>query len=414
MSEPLQSPLPSEAPRGDAGFVARIQSRLSSLKFALGVVVLIALACSVGTLIPQGESQVAAFLSRHPAGGRVMQVLSLLGLTRVFQSWWFVGLLFAFAASLMACTARRYALIRRTTGAVRARVIGSFITHVSLILVLVGGVVRVLWGQKGMVQLHQGEVVGQAERAGAPMVLPFSVRLAKFELEFHETPAPPSGAQADKLLVSWEEKKLQAEFAIELNAEHPVVPADAPAGSAPAFKVTVLRYLPDFYKDAMTGEAKSRSREPNNPAVLVSVAGAGRTNTQWVFERFPDFGSHGAADGTAALPLKFRFETARAPLAAGGQASIKAFKSTLDFLEEGAVVDTRTIEVNAPYAYRGYTFYQVSYDPNDLTWSALQVVKDPGVPIVYSGFFLMMAGLTLVFCVGPWLAAQPRAREGMS
>jgi cytochrome c biogenesis protein ResB len=381
---------------------------LASLKFALVVVLLITLACVAGTVVPQGAQQVAAFLMRHPEARPVMNVLSGLGLTRVFYSWWFVVLLFIFAASLTACTARRYAMIRRTSGATRVRVIGSFVTHVSLILVLAGGVVRVLWGQKGVIQLHEGEIATQAENVDAPIILPFSVRLAKFELELHENPASPAGS--DKLHVQWMEKDLHVDFPVELNVEHFVIPADTPPGAEPVYKVTVLRYVPDFAFDGASGEVKSRSDEPNNPAVQVSVAGDGTTNTQWVFARFPDFGGHA---GAAPMPLKFNFEAAQNPMTRGPQAPIKAFKSTLEVLEGGSVVATRTIAVNSPFSHRGYTFYQLSYDPNDLKFSALQVVKDPGVPIVYGGFILMMAGLALVFCVGPWLGSQAQTQGGI-
>ena len=80
----------------------------------------------------------------------------------------------------------------------------------------------------------------------------------------------------------------------------------------------------------------------------------------------------------------------------------------------GAVVSTRTIAVNSPFSWGGFTFYQTSYNPDDLTWSALQVVRDPGVPVVYAGFILMMAGLTMVFCVGPWLGGQRKMTGGLS
>jgi cytochrome c biogenesis protein ResB len=387
-------------------------SRLASLKFALVVVLLIALACVAGTLIPQGD-QVSSYLTRHPEASRLLAVLSTLGLTRVYYSWWFVFLLFAFAASLAACTIRRYTLIRQSTGTGRIRLIGSIITHVSLMLVLTGGLVRVLWGQKGVIVLREGEVARHVKRGdGAPIELPFSVRLVKFELEFHESAPPPTAT--DRLYVRWPDKNLQADFPLTLNVEHPVVPADAKPGAEPAFKVSIRRYLPDFALDGSSGEATSRSEAPNNPAVLVSVAGGGGTNTQWVFARFPDFKNpSGTGEAAAAQPLQFRFESAQSVTAKRGPRPIKAFKSTLEFLEGDDVVRTKTIAVNSPFAYRRYTFYQLSYDPNDLSWSTLQVVKDPGVPIVYCGFILMMAGLTTVFCVGPWLGSKGQTKGGV-
>jgi len=340
----------------------------------------------------------------------VLGVLTALGLTRVFYSWWFVGLLFALAASLMVCTGKRYRAIKRSTGAARLRVIGSFITHVSLLLVLAGGVVRVFWGQKGAIQFREGEAVSSAESSDGPMVLPFSLRLTKFELEYHKKAAGSKEAPVDMILVQWAEKNLIAHFPVDLNVEHPVVPTDASAGASPAFRVKVLRYVADFSLDGATGDVKSRSDVPNNPAVQVMVAGSGITNTQWVFARFPDFGSSAGTD----MPLKFRFMVAP-PEDMGRQGGdIKAFKSTVEVLENGAVVCTRTIAVNSPFSWGGFTFYQTSYNPEDLAWSALQVVRDPGIPIVYAGFVLMMTGLTLVFCVGPWLGDQRRRTGELS
>ena len=379
---------------------------LGSLSFALTVVLLLALACIAGTLIPQGE-QVESYLAK-PGGHPVMGALMAMGLTRVFYSWWFIGLLFALAASLMVCTGRRFSAIKHATGSAKLRVIGSFITHVSLLLVLAGGVVRVIWGQKGIIQFREGEIINSAESSEGTMALPFSIRLVKFELEFHKNPNAPEPGPADSLLVQWAEKSLVTHFSTELNVDHPVIPKDAVPGSRPAFVVRVLQYVPDFIIDASTGEVKARSNTPNNPALQISVVGNGSTNTQWVFARFPDFGGHAESAG---MPLKFQFVTAQPT---DSQGPIKAFKSTVEVIEKGVVVSTRVIAVNSPFSWGGFTFYQTSYNPDDLAWSALQVVRDPGIPIVYVGFILMMAGLTMVFCVGPWLGDQRRTTGGVS
>jgi len=411
MTESSKGPDLTVAPRGAGGPVKFVLSLLASLRFALAVVVAIALACIAGTLIPQ-EQQVIQYLERHPDAHRLMEVLTSLGLTRVFYSWWFVALLSILAASLAVCTARRYGTLRRTTGAARTRVAGSFVTHVSLLLVLAGGVMRVVWGQKGTIAFHEGETVDRVAGSASPFSLPFSVRLATFELEFYESPEQPAGARTDMLVVRWAEKDLQVEFPVKLAVEYPVVAPDAPADADPSFTVSVLRYEPDFTINGMAGGVTSRSDAPNNPAIHVSVAGGGNTNTQWVFARFPDFGSHGGKEGAPAPhPLQFRFDAASAM---GRRASgpIKAFKSTVEVLEGGEVVRTVTVAVNSPFTHRGYTFYQSSYNAEDLTWTALQVVRDPGVPVVYAGFILMMVGLTMVFCVGPMLGSQHPKKGG--
>ena len=382
---------------------------LGSLVFALTVVLLLAWACIAGTLIPQGE-QVESYLLR-PGGHQVLEALGALGLTRVFYSWWFVGLLFALAASLMVCTGRRYRAIKRATGAARLRVMGSFITHVSLLLVLAGGVMRVIWGQKGMIQFREGQTVNSAESSEGVMPLPFEIRLTKFDLEFHKKTAATNAVQEDQLQVEWTAKHQLVQFPVVLNVERPVVAPDAPAGAPPAFKVKILQYVSDFTVDAETGDVKSRSDTPNNPAVQVETVGGGVTNTQWVFARFPDFGTHGGA--AAVMPLTFRYYAVPSD-EMGAQRDIKAFRSTVEVIEKGAVVSTRTIAVNSPFSWGGFTFYQTSYNPDDLTWSALQVVRDPGVPVVYAGFILMMAGLTMVFCVGPWLGGQRKMTGGLS
>ncbi len=196
---------------------------------------------------------------------------------------------------------------------------------------------------------------------------------------------------------------------MELEVEHPIRAPDAGPEDGPLFTIRILRYLPDFVIGGAGGEVMSRSDEPNNPALQVAVCSGAVTNTQWVFARFPDFGKHDGADGAAPLPIKFRFIPGHAGADMGrGAGPIKAFRSTVEVLENDVVARRAEITVNKPLSYRGFTFYQSGYNERDLTWTSLQVVRDPGVPIVYAGFLLMMVGLTVVFCIGPWLGPQRR------
>lgn len=413
MSEPSDNPVET----GDSlkrlpGVVGTILYYLSSLRFALGVVFLIALACIAGTLIPQG-AQVDPYLARHPGGHGWIRIADALGFTHVFYSWWFIALLFVLAASLVVCTQRRFMTMRQTTGAVRIRVAGSFVSHVSLLLIFAGGVVRAVWSEKGVIGFREGEVVSHVSGSDQSMHLPFALKLDKFELEHYPTPQASGKGQMDLLFARGPGFKAELAIPVELNAGDTLIPDGGATPESPALRITVERILPDFVVDTGSGEARSRSEQPNNPALQLAVTGGGHTNRLWVFARFPDMTTPVGGQDGGPVPLQFRYilNPARMAAATAG-APIKAYKSTVEIIEGGKSVLTNTIAVNAPLTYQGYTFYQLSYNPEDLSWTLLQVVRDPSVPIVYGGFLLMMIGLTIVFCVGPYLDDQRKKRSG--
>ncbi|MCK4417294.1 MAG: cytochrome c biogenesis protein ResB, partial [Candidatus Latescibacteria bacterium] len=81
--------------------------------------------------------------------------------------------------------------------------------------------------------------------------------------------------------------------------------------------------------------------------------------------------------------------------------AIKDYKSKLKIIDRGQIAAVKTIAVNDPLRYRGYTFYQHGYDDRNLRYTVLQVGKDPGVPLVYVGFISLMLGLIFVSVVNP-------------
>jgi hypothetical protein len=371
-------------------------------------VALITVACIAGTLIPQG-GQVSRFLASHPDAPAGWRFVEAVGLTRVFSSWWFALMLCLLAASLMVCTGRRCRAIRGATGLARLRVVGSFITHISLLLILAGAVVRVVWGEKGMLELMEGQTATSCRGQTGVMTLPFAIRLVDFELEYYET---DGSKDIGTLLVQWPEKMLALTIPVELMKETLVAPPDEVGPSVNTYRVKAVRYLPDFKVDPATREIGSRSDQPNNPALLVSVAGSGGTTMQWVFANYPDFSGHGGRAGGRGMPLQFRFQGNGGGGPMGrGTGPVKAYLSKVELIEDGKVIMKKTIAMNSPLSYRGYTIYQVSYRPHDLRWTELQVVRDPGVPLVYAGFILMMIGVSVVVGVGPFIARRPKVAE---
>ena len=397
MSENHENRRPGGAPRQSV--VAATLDLLASFRVAVSIVAVLALVCIVGTLLPQGD-EVGRYVASHPAAEGRMELLAKLGFTDIFTSRGFVVLLCVFAASLLTCTARRFAAIRRVTGPARVRVLGSFITHVSILLVLVGGVIRTQWGERGMLHIEEGQTAAQyMSRDGTNLPLPFAVRLLKFEIERYEPSAAQGSSKIGTLAVQWPDKGIEQSFPVELNQELVVAP---PGNTQPEniCRLRVTRYLPDFMVGSNAKEPVSRSDEPNNPAVQVTVAFGDHTSPEWVFARFPDFNAHGS--GTT-HPLRFRFLPAAEPAAMGGP--VKAFKSSVQIVDNGVAAAEQVIRVNAPLAHKGYTLYQSGYSRHGAVWvSSLQVVRDPGVPLVNTAFVLMMIGLTMVFCVAPWLS----------
>ena len=61
------------------------------------------------------------------------------------------------------------------------------------------------------------------------------------------------------------------------------------------------------------------------------------------------------------------------------------------------------VEVNKPYKHRGWKLYQLSYDERMGKWSQLSVieaVRDPWLPLVYTGIFMLLAGAAYLFWTG--------------
>lgn len=72
------------------------------------------------------------------------------------------------------------------------------------------------------------------------------------------------------------------------------------------------------------------------------------------------------------------------------------------FLPQGKLSDF-LLEVNQPYSYNEWEIYQLSYDDEFGKWSdssVVELVKDPWLPVIYTGIFLMLAGALYLFWYG--------------
>ena len=58
---------------------------------------------------------------------------------------------------------------------------------------------------------------------------------------------------------------------------------------------------------------------------------------------------------------------------------------------------SKTISMNHPLTYRGYTLFQSSFAEGEVETTILSVRKDPGTPVVYTGFITVVVGILLLF-----------------
>lgn len=161
-------------------------------------------------------------------------------------------------------------------------------------------------------------------------------------------------------------------------------------------KITIANYFPsfDFKKEVI-----KKSDTVGTPAIYVEVDGPSGKVDDWLFSN--NQYATWYTDNNLALVYESTGE------------SIKHFTSKLRIVENGQTVAEKIIRVNDPLKHRGYVIYQSSYDPEAGNFSGLQIVKDPGIPVVYSGFGALCFGVIFIFYIKPFLRKkQKKEAEG--
>ncbi|MEE8320656.1 MAG: cytochrome c biogenesis protein ResB, partial [Gammaproteobacteria bacterium] len=78
-------------------------SLFNSVKLAIVLLIIISLASIIGTLIPQNRAMME-YVEHY---GQMAKLFSALEFTRLYQSFWFIGLLFLFSFNILVCTLTR-------------------------------------------------------------------------------------------------------------------------------------------------------------------------------------------------------------------------------------------------------------------------------------------------------------------
>jgi hypothetical protein len=275
---------------------------------------------------------------------------------------------------------------------------GIFLTHVGLIMLLVGELLTGLWQQDFQMRLTEGETKNYAESFRFNELVLTDVT----DPQFDDVVAIPESVVARGETI--QHPKLP--FKVVIKAYYPnsaIMMRDGTA-AGPSLATTGIGQRVAAAPLPMTYKADER----NNPAAyieLVSPEGSLGTwmtavSSEMVPQHF-DYGGH-------SWKIAFRAERVYKPFALTllkfshdryvGTDIPKNFSSRLRLATPDGRDDREVlIYMNNPLRYAGLTFYQAGYDGEHTT--VLQVVSNPSWQIPYLACGLMTLGLLIQFCI---------------
>ncbi len=406
------------SPKTDNGVVEAVWKLLASVQLTIVLLLSLAATSIIGTLIPQ-NSEPAAYVAAF--GETLYRFFAVLGLFDMYHSWWFQVLVVLLAANVVVCSADRLSAQRRILfvrkpafqaarfrklpeheafndargpGALQAVYepfvsrkwravqtettdqgfsmfgetgswtrLGVYAVHLSVVLLLIGGLIGSIFGFDGFVTIPEGDTVQQVNlrSTGERLRLPFAIRCDDFDVSFYETGAPKEFRSRLTLLENGQ-PVVQKDIVVNDPLRHRGISIfQSSYGTMPS-REAVLSFTSRDTGMVYTQEMKigQEIRIPENLGtfVLAELRHQAQFRGHPVGDAF--IGRLTAPDGTAqevVLPIRF---------------------PTFDRMRRGEVV----IAVDQ-FKEKHYT--------------GLQVNQDPGVDVVYTGFILMILGCYVTF-----------------
>jgi cytochrome c biogenesis protein len=382
---------------------------LTNLKLAIALLLLIALFSISGTVIEQGQAP-AFYQSNypeHPAlfGFLTWKVIQVVGLDHVYRTWWFLSLLILFGTSLTACTftrqfpalkaARRwkyyeeprqfqklalsaeldtgslnsltpilkkqsYKIFQEQDHLLYARKglvgrIGPIIVHVGIVTILLGGILGAMTGFVAQEMVASGNtfqvknIIDAGPWASKKVLKDWSVRVNRFWIDY-----TPTGG-IDQFYSDMSVLDSQGQ-----EIDHKKIFVNEP-----------LRYHGVTFYQTDWGIAGVRIQFKNSPIFRLPMAqldtnGKGRIWGTWIPTK-PDL-----SEGVSLLAKDLQ-------------------GMVLIYDEQGKLIDT--VRAGMSTQVNGVTLKILDV----IGSTGLQIKVDPGIPLVYGGFALLMLGVVMSY-----------------
>lgn len=328
---------------------------LAGIPFGLFLVFALAFLSLIGGVVPQDGS----------AGG---SLADMLGLNQVFSGWAFFFVVAVFLANLGLSVARKMVPFRFSN-------LQFLLFHAGFWIVLACGFAGSADLQRVIIPVYEGR---QSTRGYLPekdrmVELPFSIYLDDFSVEEYTPQITLYDPRNDRVIPG------RTGRFTDIGKGYTV--------SWPGIQVEVVEYLPYALPDKNGNPVPAGREDGIAYAKIRGVSGGTR------FETWLNTGS------PVMKPRVVRLGHCYLVMFPG---SPRAFRSDV-VLTGGSGKRSAMLEVNRPVECEGWKLYQMGYDEKEGRWSRLsliEAVRDPWLPVVYCGFFMIMAGSVLFFWQG--------------
>ena len=297
-------------------------------------------------------------------------IINLLGLNKITQTWYFLLVIFYFSSCLLMVSIKRISLGLLAN-------LGFLVNHLGLYIALNAGV----FGSGDLIrytmELKENKIAWVANDANnKAVVMPIAIVLEDFVMDEFAPKLAIINHKGD-LLTKKGKNLFMVKKGLKVELEN-------------NYNVEVVDYIPEAVK--FNNSYRSVNQEGATPAVYVKV-----TNAKTGFKAAGWLASGTFLYDQQYLGLeKHQFLVLTKPEPKKFSSKIKVF--TVDKEEYSTV-----LEVNKPFEAMGWKMYQLSYDERFgkySTTSTIELVKDPWLPVVYLGVFMMIAGAVYLFFIG--------------
>ena len=414
-----------------------ILKTLGSLQFGLVLLVTLTIVAIIGTLIPQG----LGYDFYHERYGTIADnVIFVFGFDDVYHSPLFIGLVGLLGINIILCSFSRFpGIVRKTfrpniilnrdhmarmpihisltSGTIesiqkrferagfflrpigenrlfgekkRLGYLGSPLVHVSLIVLLIGGLISLVSGLRGQIVLTEGESSAEAEiTAHQTVPLDFTVTLDSFHVAFYENYPERPKMFSSSVTVTFPDGRQMAK---DIQVNHPLMVNGFTIYQS-SYGVTDQQKEAISQNDTATVALYLKSGFRRMPFITFNMTGEDAYLV-------PGFGD------SIAIRLAEVHENFRGDAQSGEKnPAVKVDVMVHDTLRWSVYVFKKFPKLNMPM----YEDIPLTFSLVDLAvasrelgyYTVLGVVKDRGVTAMWAGALLMMVGLVLSFYVRP-------------